>query len=236
MYMVDGSLRSLNKSDVLFFPPKVSYSFRNSDLGDEYNENLDAVVLYFGDQWLDMLLKVFKGFSKEILSLREYSFPFSVSGKKWLKIINLLNSAGVLSDPDAEASSVLQIIHLLADPSEMTAIVKLPQEENSASRIKKIDHFISCHLLNKFTLDEIASYSGMTRTYFCLFFKKHYGVSLTDYVNQKRLDAACSMLLQTDLSIADIAVQCGFPTVTYFNRMFKMRKGVSPGNYRAGKL
>lgn len=236
MCIVEGNLKCLNTSDLLFFPPQSFYSFRNSDLGDEYNENIDAVVLYFGEQWLEMLQKVFRRYSNDILQLREGACPLSVSGRKWLKIVNLLTSVESLPHPDNEASVVLQILHLLADRSEMTGVVPSVQEDSSENRMKKIDDFISCHLVNKFSLDEIATYSGMSRTYFCLFFKKHYGVSLTEFVNDKRIAAASSMLLQTDLAISDIAVQCGFPTVTYFNRMFRKQKGISPRTYRSGSF
>lgn len=82
------------------------------------------------------------------------------------------------------------------------------------------------------TLEDIASYVGMNKTYFCLFFKKHYGTGLIEYVNSMKLDMACAMLLKSDASIADIATQCGFRTVTYFNRVFKAAKGVSPKEYR----
>jgi two-component system response regulator YesN len=75
----------------------------------------------------------------------------------------------------------------------------------------------------------------MNKTYFCLFFKKHYGMSFTDYINRKRLEAASAMLLKPDTSIAEVALACGYPTVTYFNRIFRKFKGMTPSEYRKSK-
>ena len=92
---------------------------------------------------------------------------------------------------------------------------------------------------NKAELEAFAAgnsaYVGMNKTYFCLFFKKHYGMSFTEYLNQKRLETASVMLLKPDASIADVAVACGYPTVTYFNRIFRKFKGMTPSEYRKSK-
>ena len=90
-------------------------------------------------------------------------------------------------------------------------------------------------MYQKISLDEIAAYAGMNKTYFCLFFKKHYGMSFTDYLNQKRMEMASAMLLKPDASIAEVAVACGYPTVTYFNRIFRKYKGVTPTEFRKSK-
>ena len=65
-----------------------------------------------------------------------------------------------------------------------------------------------------------------------MFFKKHYGKGFADYVNDLRVDKASSLLLNGDRTIADIARECGYKTVPYFNRAFKRSKGVTPGAYR----
>ena len=60
-------------------------------------------------------------------------------------------------------------------------------------------------------------------------------MSFTEYLNQKRLETASVMLLKPDASIADVAVACGYPTVTYFNRIFRKFRGMTPSEYRKSK-
>lgn len=235
MYLIDGQLTCLNEGDILFFPPRVTFSFSTSDLGDEYNANVNVVVFRFDSAWLDSLLKTFQSLSGAILSLKEHKHPLKVVGPKWMKM-SLLMSDLCGADPHNEVILVLDLIRYLTQDSDMVPLSSaIPLSTDPTSRKEKIERYVSCHLYQKITLDEISAYAGMNKTYFCLFFKKHYGMSFTDYLNQKRLETASAMLLNPDASIADVAVACGYPTVTYFNRIFRKYKGVTPSEFRKSK-
>ena len=57
-------------------------------------------------------------------------------------------------------------------------------------------------------------------------------MSFARYVNEKRLEEAEKQLRESDKSILEIALDCGFENVTYFNRLFKRKHGIPPGKYR----
>ena len=228
LYMHDGAFRCLDECDILFLPPTVTCSFDDQILGDEYNANIDASIIRFDEQWLDAFLRVFPSAANVVLSIKESRTPSSIIGTKWLKLAELMNR--ILScQPEEEPLLVYKILGLVADPTEICQISEPSAPMVDAIEKKtKIDRFLSCNLQRKFSLDEISSYVGMNRTYFCLFFKKHYGVSLTDHVNKLRIDMACNIIKQGKASISEIAKACGFPTVTYFNRIFKKKTGRTP--------
>ena len=235
MCLIDRQLTCLNEGDILFFPPRLAYSFASSDLSDEYNENINVVVFRFDSAWLDSLLNTFQSLSGAVLSLKERQQPLMVVGPKWMKM-SVLMSDLCGADPHNEVLLILDMIRYLSHDTDMVpfaATVALPTD--CASRKEKIERYVSCHLYQKISLDEIAAYAGMNKTYFCLFFKKHYGMSFTDYLNQKRMEMASAMLLKPDASIAEVAVACGYPTVTYFNRIFRKYKGVTPTEFRKSK-
>ena len=58
------------------------------------------------------------------------------------------------------------------------------------------------------------------------------GTTLTDYVNQKRIDFAIYLLNATSMQIQTIAQYCGMPDVNYFTRTFKRIIGITPSQYR----
>jgi AraC-like DNA-binding protein len=62
-------------------------------------------------------------------------------------------------------------------------------------------------------------------------FKREVGVSITSYINFRRLELAKS-LLGSGLYIQEIAEQCGFLDVNYFTRLFKRQFGIAPREYR----
>ena len=63
-------------------------------------------------------------------------------------------------------------------------------------------------------------------------FKKEMGKSYAEYCNDIRIERALELLKNTDAKIIDIALECGFNHVSYFNRVFKKKYGVSPTEYR----
>lgn len=69
-------------------------------------------------------------------------------------------------------------------------------------------------------------------SYLSALFKKETGTTLTDYVNQKRIDFAIYLLNATSMQIQTIAQYCGMPDVNYFTRTFKRIIGITPSQYR----
>lgn len=233
LYILEGRLRGLNDGDLIIIPPRLSYSFAAADLGGEYNENIEASVLQFGETWLDGLLSVFRTLGDVVLRLKEMKSAMSAKGKKWLRMSSVMSDLKTCH-PSVQPLKILELLELFKTTSDFYPITNesVYDEVNVGDKKARIKRYIGCHLLNKITLDEISSYSGMNRTYFCLFFKKHFGMGLTDYINMERMTRASSMLGQGSASVSDVARECGFPNVTYFNRVFRKNYGMSPTEYR----
>ena len=82
---------------------------------------------------------------------------------------------------------------------------------------------------------ETAQRFGFSPTYFSKIFKKRYGLTFQDYLLEKRLQWAHSLIRSTNIQITRICYEAGFNSHTYFCRCFKARYGVSPLEMRAGK-
>ncbi len=91
-------------------------------------------------------------------------------------------------------------------------------------------------ILNRFqeelTLAEMLKISGMSKATFARQFIKYTGRSFTQFLNQVRIDYACRQLLDTDISISEIAYQSGFASLSHFNHRFHALLNVSPRDYR----
>lgn len=59
------------------------------------------------------------------------------------------------------------------------------------------------------------------------------GVTFTDYLNSLKVEHACKLLTETNLSIIDISLSTGFEDQSYFTKVFKKAKGVTPKMYRS---
>ncbi|MPR36151.1 AraC family transcriptional regulator [Salmonirosea aquatica] len=114
--------------------------------------------------------------------------------------------------------------------SEKTFGGNRPIEDSG--RIQTVLAYIQEHLTAELRLDEAADLANMNKAAFCRYFKQQTNKTFTEVVNELRIQLACRMLLDSSRDISQIGFQCGFQDVSYFNQVFKSRKGMSPSVFR----
>lgn len=102
----------------------------------------------------------------------------------------------------------------------------------STLQIKRIINYIEEHYNEKITLETLSDYAGISIYHLAHMFKKCTGQSPVEYINHYRLSMAANKLMETDEQIIGIAIDTGFNNISYFNRTFKKRFGVTPKEYR----
>lgn len=101
-----------------------------------------------------------------------------------------------------------------------------------ASALRKAENFILENFTRKISLKEIADEAGLSPPYFSTIFKEEMGENLSKYLNRLRVEKASRMLLETDMSLSEIAANCCFEDQSWFSKIFKAYTGISPGKYR----
>ncbi|WP_188928037.1 helix-turn-helix transcriptional regulator [Puia dinghuensis] len=91
------------------------------------------------------------------------------------------------------------------------------------------------YLFQPITLAELASLSNRSLATFKRDFQRHYGASPRQWINRQRLAHAQLLLEQTDQKVSDIAIACGFESVSHFIRIFRAAFGATPQSLRAEK-
>ena len=112
-------------------------------------------------------------------------------------------------------------------------------QQKDARRIehlKKALEKIESSYADCLTLDDLASEAGMNSKYFCRYFREMTHRTPIDYLNYYRVEQACFKLATTNESITDVGLSCGFNDVSYFIKMFKKYKGVTPKKYLSAPL
>lgn len=93
--------------------------------------------------------------------------------------------------------------------------------------------YIEMNLCEEITLDEVSKVVGFSKFYFHRIFQREVGISLYDYIRKRRLASAASALLNTNMSILDIALIYHFESQEAFTRAFKSVYQLPPGRYRS---
>lgn len=131
--------------------------------------------------------------------------------------------------------SFITILHSLAiskNQQKLSSYSPTIEAFHNSDKIKKVHDYLQSNFQNKIKVSEMSSMLNMTEVSFSRFIKKRTGKTFIEYLNDVRIGFATRWLLEKDISIAEIAYNCGFNNVSNFNRVFKTHKKCTPSEYK----
>lgn len=137
------------------------------------------------------------------------------------------------------SSDILKRIHEVADEiqpaleARRAVVSSISDKTNLIGRAKE---YIDEHYYENISQMQVADVIGITPGYLSTLFSKNMDCGFTDYLNQVRIHHACAYLKQNSLKTYEIAFKVGFRDEKYFSKVFKKLTGVSPKEYRNGKV
>jgi len=214
-FVTEGALLDLDKFysgvNLLFFPP-------NQPRTAGFDESSLCLVVRVGPAML----------SRVRLELQDRS-PVHIQGWEALWLIRKLQSE-FLKDSDSGSLIVEAIILQLL---VITARCSRDEPKNGARAwLSNIRSVIEDRYLNEFRLSELAAVAGVHRVHLVREFRKHYGVTIGQYIRKLRIDHACQLLGQTNLPLREISARCRFADQSHFTKQFRKLSGLTPAAYR----
>ena len=98
-----------------------------------------------------------------------------------------------------------------------------------------VRRYIDLHFKEALTLEQLAEEGHMNKYYLSHAFKREYGVSPINYMISKRIEESKYLLVETDLSMSQIAQLLGFSSLSYFSQVFRRTQSVTPKDYRSSQ-
>lgn len=130
---------------------------------------------------------------------------------------------------------VLTILRILAETDDYKLLHPAPfknqYNQKERERLKKIYRFIDEQYHRKIEIDEVADLSHLTKAAFCRYFKKITRQTFTEFLNRYRINQAQRLLL-LDKNVTEVCFECGFESLSYFNRTFKKITGENPQAFK----
>ena len=193
----------------------------------------EAIVIQFSSEFIEPFLRLNEGQSiKELLAK-------SAKGIRFESDSSMVENLMSLSETK-ELNSILSLLSLLQDLTEKpTANLCADSYHNVISkkfetRINKVCTYIQNHYSKSISLKQVSDLVFMTESNFCKFFKKATSTTFSDYLNDLRINEACHLLLYSEDTVSKIAHDCGFESLSYFNRVFLRKKQLTPSGFRRG--
>ena len=98
--------------------------------------------------------------------------------------------------------------------------------------VEKAETYIGTNYSYPITVEDVASYVGISRSHLFRSFQAYRHKSPKEYLSEYRIKQACHLLKETNLSVSAIAYSVGFDNNLYFSKAFKKQKKMSPSEYR----
>jgi AraC-like DNA-binding protein len=141
--------------------------------------------------------------------------------------------------PLSEASIYSKLIEIFVQigrsysPNAKNFDNSVSKQREYTERFLSICDYINEHCSEDLTLDDVANLSGFSKFHFSRLFKQFTNVSFYKYLNKKRIESAEKLLMDKDLTITEVALRCGFSSLSAFIRMFKIIKDCTPTEFKA---
>jgi AraC family transcriptional regulator len=128
----------------------------------------------------------------------------------------------------------LLAIHLLRHYSTIVPRTRIYDSGLPEHQLKQVIDYIHDHLEQDIRLSDLAAQLDMSQFHFSRCFKQSMGMPPHQYLIQQRVEQAKQLLNMSELSIADVALQCGFSSQSHFGQWFRKLSGMTPKAYRYG--
>lgn len=236
---IGDKITPLREHDLVLIGSNLPHDYRNDLTDDAALTDVDALVVQFhpgflGQAWLER-----SGMELINRLLKQAAHGLQITGKTRDDVVSCMksleNSHGV-----RRLITLLEILDILSTSSDLETIASPGFEpaiqQADSERMSKIVSYIQKHMADTLYLGDVAKHAGMTEVSFSRYFRSRTGKTFPAYLNELRIARICRQLAESDATISEIALGCGYESFANFERQFHRLHGCSPKEYRARAL
>ncbi len=208
-----------------FFPHQIAYY--ESDKSDPW----EYYWLGFEGGWSDEMMKA-AGFTEELI------VRAIVDEDKLFALLQQGIDLGMRDENALYFGGVLQqaLHHLISHPTETKERMDSSRRKYNPlgnEYVRIVTSIIETSYRERLSVEEMAARMGLNRSYLTTLYKEHTGMSIKEYLMEYRLQQSILCLQRTNYTVKQSALESGFNDPLYYSKLFKLRYGVSPHEYRA---
>lgn len=235
--IVGNSVEPFVSGDMVFLGSDIPHVWLNDEIYYQGINKLKAkaIVVYFnrdifGPAFYELkeTQKINNLFSKADKGLHISGKTNELIAKKLEKLVNKKNFEIIIG--------LFEILSLLSESADLTFVNNETysplNNPTKNDRLSDVFQYVKENYKEDISLIEIAKIANLTPTSFCRMFKLKTKKHFVEYLNEIRVSNACKLLLETDMGMSEIAYECGYKTVSNFNKLFKKLTTTTPKEYR----
>ena len=234
---IGDSIRSFKPGELILTGPHLPHLWRSDEKYFRKNQTLatKGIVVYLDEHFLGQNMM-----DKVELQRLKLLFHKSMRGLEFYghhkqQVIELLKEL-LLLDGLRSLIQLLRILDILATTKEYHYISSRHYsgdiKEHEKDRLNKVYEYIIKNYRSKIPLEKMADMLHMTPTSFSRYFSMKNNKTYSRFIAEIRVKHACELLTETDMSVAEICYECGFNTLSNFNKQFKDIMDKKPTGYK----
>lgn len=234
---IGDSIDHFQEGDMVLTGPNMPHLWRNDDIYFDKAQQLRVrgFVIYFPENFLgehflrkEEMLEIKQLFERAQRGIR-------ILGATSLQVTQLMKDLMDLKGLESIVQ-LLSILHVLSVSNEYTYISSVGYNNNSKEadkdRMSGVYNYIMLNYKKNIMLEEVAEIASMSPTAFSRYFKARTNKSFSSFISELRIGYACKLLMEDKNNIAQIGMECGFNTISNFNKQFKDLMHKTPFEYR----
>lgn len=233
---IGDNIQSFETGDTVMIGPNLPHLWRSDKtyFENDSQEFSHGIVIYFSENFLGGDF-----FEKSEMQLIKKLFEHSLRGmsienESRYMTIDMLKKIVIQKGFD-RILTLLELLHMLSISNEWQYICSRGYVNlykiSETERMQKVYEFVLKNYKDQISLHEVAENVNMSISAFCRYFKKRSNKTFLDFVNEVRIGNACRLLSDEKYSIAEVAFESGYNSISHFNHQFKKIMGQSPSEY-----
>lgn len=236
---IGDNIAPLDDGDLVLIGANLPHDFRNSREPGVPFRPVHAIVLQFrpdflGASWLERndMGRVQRLFQSAAQGLE-------ITGRTRAKVTRLLKAAPTAAGLQ-RLILTLEMLAILSASRDLRQIGSpgfAPEVQVAdRKRMGSISAFIEERIAEPLYLKQVARHAGMSEVSLSRYFRSRTGKTFPAYLNELRVARVCRLLVETDATVTEIALSCGFDSMANFDHQFHRLHGCSPTAYRQQAL
>jgi AraC-like DNA-binding protein len=234
---IGDHMQNFREGDMVLTGPDLPHLWKSDKVyhTPETQMETHGIVIYLPNNFLNNSVYQLEEFEMISNMLKKSVRGIEIRGRTNFIIrqmmIDLVEMKGVKS-----IMHLLKILLTVAESNECRLIADATyintHKESEKDRMGQVYEYVMQNFQGKVNLEEAAQLSNLSVSAFSRFFKSRVNKSFSDFLTEVRISHACKLLHESDLNISEISYECGFFTLSNFNKLFKDRIKKTPVEYR----
>ncbi|PKF62318.1 AraC family transcriptional regulator [Psychromonas sp. psych-6C06] len=225
----------IEHNDLSLYGPKLPHTVTFENCPE--NADNETYIIWFSQSWVNSLINTFPEMQplKAMLDGALQGIQFSSELSE--RVFSLLVNHQRLS-PALAVANIIEILVLLSESPQSKRLNSYHQQglqeqgDKELKLVEKISLYIEKNYRNDIKLVDLCNHIHVSKSTVSRLFERHFLSSFSQHLAEYRLGKACELLVNSDTSIAVIADMVGFNNISNFNRHFKVKKQMSPKQFR----